>query len=305
MNGKDFWTAIKELSNKLFAIYAAVSELADNDVGYCFSSNQGIAVKMDKHKDNVSRGISELVKKGFLYSLEIKKGFVVLERRLYTSSGYKTYLEDKDNLENLIVTKYEQFEKTLVYYNERNPKITIDEINIGTNDENDNGELSIDEIDNGTHDEIINGTNDEIDKYNSTNNNLTNTNRKSESESDIEFDREEIVKGLLEKNNLKLDDNFIKDLSEYYLDQIKACVEKIPEDVKNPGGYLRQVIKNQGLRKRPKNKLKTRPILESKSKNLSKEQFLKEFLNGREIEDLLPSEKSILDKTLPKFGGAS
>ena len=122
MSNKDFWEAVKELKPKLFITYAAIYKLADNDVGYCYSTNKGLGEKIGKYKDNIARDVSELKEKGFLYSLEInKKGNHCDERRLYTNSGLRTYIEDKRNIKDLIKTKTETKDGVVYFYNERNP----------------------------------------------------------------------------------------------------------------------------------------------------------------------------------------
>lgn len=120
MNNKTFWDAVRDLPGALFKTYSVINRLADNEVGYCFSKNATISEKMGgKHATLVSADISKLIEKGYLFSLEIKKGFIVIERRLYTAENYKQYIEDKNNLENLTPTEIIKKDGVIFFTNER------------------------------------------------------------------------------------------------------------------------------------------------------------------------------------------
>lgn len=120
MNNKTFWDAVRDLPGALFKTYSVINRLADNEVGYCFSKNATISEKMGgKHTTLVSADISKLIEKGYLFSLEIKKGFIVVERRLYTAENYKQYLEDKKNIENLVPTEIIKKDGIIFFTNER------------------------------------------------------------------------------------------------------------------------------------------------------------------------------------------
>lgn len=119
METKTFWDASFELSAALFKTFAAIDKLASNEVGYCFSKNSNIASKLNKHEKSISRDISLLIKSGYLFSIEIKKGSVVVERRLYSAENYKSYCEDLENIDNLIPTTYFFVENIPYYSNER------------------------------------------------------------------------------------------------------------------------------------------------------------------------------------------
>lgn len=120
MNNKTFWDAVRDLPGALFKTYSVINRLADNEVGYCFSKNATISEKMGgKHTTLVSADISKLIEKGYLFSLEIKKGFIVVERRLYTAENYKQYLEDKKNIDNLIPTEIVKKDGIIFFTNER------------------------------------------------------------------------------------------------------------------------------------------------------------------------------------------
>lgn len=120
MNNKTFWDAMQDLSPALFKTYAAINKLADNEVGYCFATNESIALKLNKHEKSISRDISDLIEKGYLFSNVIKAGFTIIERRLYTAENIKTYMIDKKNIDNLIKTQM-KIEGDLTYYiNEKN-----------------------------------------------------------------------------------------------------------------------------------------------------------------------------------------
>ncbi len=55
MNNKNFWDAINDLGAGEFKTYAAIHKLCDNEVGYCFSSNQGLSQRLDKHESIIQR----------------------------------------------------------------------------------------------------------------------------------------------------------------------------------------------------------------------------------------------------------
>lgn len=120
MNNKNFWDAMQDLSPALFKTYAAINKLSDNEVGYCFATNEGISIKLNKHEKSISRDISELIELGYLFANQIKIGFKVIERRLYTSENIKTYMKDQKNISNLIKTTVVEKEKIFYYYNENN-----------------------------------------------------------------------------------------------------------------------------------------------------------------------------------------
>lgn len=120
MNNKNFWDAMQDLSPALFKTYAAINKLADNEVGYCFATNESISIKLNKHEKSISRDISELIELGYLFVNQIKIGFKVIERRLYTAENIKTYIKDQKNISNLIKTTMVEKDKIFYYYNETN-----------------------------------------------------------------------------------------------------------------------------------------------------------------------------------------
>lgn len=120
MNNKNFWDAMQDLSPALFKTYAAINKLADNEVGYCFATNESISIKLNKHEKSISRDISELIELGYLFANQIKIGFKVIERRLYTAENIKTYMSDQKNISNLIKTTMVEKDKIFYYYNETN-----------------------------------------------------------------------------------------------------------------------------------------------------------------------------------------
>lgn len=173
MQTKTFWDACKDLSSGLFKTYAAVHKLCDNDVGYCFSKNETIGKKIKKHEVNVSKDVSELIKLGYLFSIEIKKGYVTLERRIYTLEQAKLYMEDKANIEGLYITTYKEIKGVLFFTNER---YLDGEKRETTINKNANGENTASENAKGTVSENANGTVSENAKQNNTNINNTNKN---------------------------------------------------------------------------------------------------------------------------------
>lgn len=120
MNNKNFWDAMQDLSSALFKTYAAINKLADNEVGYCFATNESISTKLNKHEKSISRDISELIELGYLFANQIKIGFKVIEKRLYTAENIKTYMNDQKNISNLIKTTMVEKDKIFYYYNETN-----------------------------------------------------------------------------------------------------------------------------------------------------------------------------------------
>lgn len=120
MNNKTFWDAMQDLSPALFKTYAAINKLADNETGYCFATNESIALKLNKHEKSISRDISDLIEKGYLFTNVIKSGFKVVERRLYTAENIKTYMIDKKNIDNLIKTQIKIEGDLTYYFNEKN-----------------------------------------------------------------------------------------------------------------------------------------------------------------------------------------
>ncbi|MGL5150726.1 MAG: helix-turn-helix domain-containing protein [Clostridium sp.] len=120
MNNKNFWDAMQDLSPALFKTYAAINKLSDNEVGYCFATNESISIKLNKHEKSISRDISELIELGYLFANQIKIGFKVIERRLYTAENIKTYMKDQKNISNLIKTTMKEIEGVFYYYNESN-----------------------------------------------------------------------------------------------------------------------------------------------------------------------------------------
>lgn len=121
MNNKNFWDAMQDLPPALFKTYAAINKLSDNEVGYCFATNESISNKLNKHEKSISRDISELIELGYLFANQIKVGFKVIERRLYTAENIKTYIKDQKNISNLIKTTMKDIEGVFYYYNEANP----------------------------------------------------------------------------------------------------------------------------------------------------------------------------------------
>lgn len=243
----NFWTAARELSSKLFFTYAIIDKLTSDDIGYCFAKNEAIGKKADKHPSNISKAISELIELKYLYVLEIKVGFVVIERRLYTERYYKKYLEDKENSTNLWKTYYEEIDEIIYYYNERNPHSKFHKEYI----EN----LTNGKIANGANSEIATGTDGEIAKYNCSYNNLTNkTEITDEPVSDSEIDKKSFIKTnkikkVLEIEKINLDGSFITELSNKYdFELIVKLIQSIPKDTKNHGGYLRGILKNLNVR---------------------------------------------------------
>lgn len=178
MENKTFWDACSELSSALFKTYAVIHRLCDNDIGYCFAKNKIIADRMNKHEISVSRDISELISKEFLYSLEIKRGYVVLERRLYTVEQHKLYLEDLNNLEKLMVTSYKEAEGITLFTNER----YLNGVKRTTIIKNVNGSDTVNKNANGTVNKIVNGTVNKNAKSNLSNINLSNITTTSSSE---------------------------------------------------------------------------------------------------------------------------
>ena len=294
MNTKNFWDAVNDLSPKLFKTYATIHKLSDNEAGYCFATNEGLSKKMQKHKDNISRDISELIKLEYLYSIEMKDGFITTERRLYTAENLKTFLIDSKNIDNLYKT-YAVVEKDIVYcYNERKPHPDWHKTVKITNDENVNG----------ANDENVNGANDENVKVIITNNNLSKS-KSGELDSDLENKfktKPNVIKMLAFDRNLLLDQKFINSLRIYDIDFLKELFAKVPKGTTNPTGYLMTCLKNnpQPIASKTKKEVVKVPKVEEPKEKESRETLIANFCkeSNCQIESIPTFLKNILNKTL-------
>lgn len=235
----DFWGAAKELSPNLFLTYAVIDNLSTNGVGYCFSKNESISEKINKHPRSISRDISELIKLEYIYVIEIKYGFVVLERRLYTEKSYKKYIEDKENIENLLKTFYVKKDDITYYYNEKNPHPKFHSDRNTTNHK----------IVTGANHKIENGAEDKSVNYNLYNNNLTNITEITEEPVPVVdkiLSKTEKIKLILNIEKIQLDFKFIKELSKKYdFETIVDLIKSVDKDAESHGAYLRGIIKNK------------------------------------------------------------
>lgn len=105
---------------------------------------------------------------------------------------------------------------------------------------------------------------------------------------------------------------FIKELaSRYTLEKVQEFIietakAKKVQEVKSDGAYIRGIIKKQGLTKSkkkpaaPSKKVEEKVIEEPKGKT-SRTDFIKEYLQGRKLEQLTTLEKQILNKTLGRM----
>lgn len=197
MESKTFWDACSDLNAPLFKTYAVIHHLCNNDIGYCFAKNKTISEKMNKI--SISRDISELINLGYLYSIEIKKGYIVLERRLYTIEQYKLYLEDLANIDNLVPTTYKEKEGIRLFSNER----YLDGIKISTSTKNNTINDTVNKNVNGTVNNSVNGTVNKNVKYNLYNNKLYNNKPTCEVGGvDLELEK---VKNILEQYGFAFD----------------------------------------------------------------------------------------------------
>ena len=286
----NFWTAAKELSSKLFFTYAIIDKLTSDETGYCFAKNESIGEKADKHPSNISKAISELIKLEYLYVLEIKEGFVVLERRLYTEKHYKKYLEDKENVKNLFKTFYETKGEIIYYFNERNPHPKFHKESYKKN----------------TDGEIANGTDGEIAKYNSSYINLPKSNQKI-SDSDLENKfktKPSVIKMLAFDRNLLLDQKFINSLRIYDIDFLRELFAKVPKGTTNPAGYLRTCLNNNPqpvVAKTKKVEVKESiQVIEEPKEKLPRQEVIENFCTETNCSatDMPLYLKNILNKTL-------
>lgn len=87
MTSGELWKAASELPDKLFKLYMVIDKLADNNVSYCFASDETIANICGENKNIIKTSISDLINLNFLNCVLVVNG----ERRLYTNSGYKQY----------------------------------------------------------------------------------------------------------------------------------------------------------------------------------------------------------------------
>ena len=290
MNKKDFWNAVETLSPPLFKTYCVINELSNNDVDYCFSGGEYLEKKLGKDKDNITKDIKKLIDLGFLNIIYLKSGFKIIERRIYTAKNYKTYLEDLENFQNLIVTTYETIDGATVYYNERSQKNATDK-NVGSaNDKNIGGadDKNVGQIDTNINNKILNSKTEEPVTV-------------SDKESKIRF--------IANIEKVKLDEKFIKELAnKFSLEKITEWFKAVPQDKKsNAGAYIRGIIKNQKLDSVPKIITKTPEKVEATEEPLntpkmSEKEVRETFLDGREIKDLEPQQLQILNDTLRRMG---
>lgn len=184
MNNKTFWDAMKDLSPALFKTYAAISRLADNEIGYCFASNNDISTKLNKHEKSISRDVNNLITAGYLLVNNLKVGFKIIERRLYTAENFKTYLQDNKNAKNLIKTTYETRDAITYFYNEKNPKSTGNKSVTRKIASNKNEDCTGNNFEDGTGNKSVTLTNTNI---NNTKLTTTEKNKLESSSSSFEF----------------------------------------------------------------------------------------------------------------------
>lgn len=310
MNTKNFWDAVNDLSSKLFKVYSVINKLADNEVGYCYASNDGIAAKAKKHPVNISKDISELITLGYLFSIEIKDGFITKERRLYTAENLKTYMQDKKNFENLLKTFSEEINETHVFYNERNPHPKRHNLAVSKNA-------------NGAFSENANGAVSENAKVTILSN-LSKTELSEEpSESDSEkkvLSKREKVRMVLEVEEIFLDYAFITYLvKNFNYMTIVELVMAVDKKAECHGAYLRQIIKQKGFDKlkqsEPKKEVSVEvpqvvEVIETKKEAQTKEEIEQNFLSelslmgvkAEKVEDLDTFNKKLLNDTLRRAG---
>lgn len=291
MNKKDFWNAVETLSPPLFKTYCVINELSNNDVDYCFSGGEYLEKKLGKDKDNITKDIKKLIDLGFLNVIYLKSGFKIIERRIYTAKNYKTYLEDLENFQNLIVTTYENIDGAPVYYNERSQKNATDKNIGGVNDKNIGGadDKNVGQIDTNINNKILNSKTEEPVAV-------------SDKESKIRF--------IANIEKIKLDKKFIKELAnKFSLEKITEWLKAVPQDKKsnNAGAYIRGIIKNQKLDSVPKTVTKKSEKIKTieeplNTPKMSEKELRDTFLDGRQIKDLEPQQLQILNDTLRRMG---
>lgn len=291
MQTKTFWDACSDLSSGLFKTYAAIHKLCDNDVGYCFSKNETIGKKIKKHEVNVSKDVSELIKLGYLFSIEIKKGYITVERRIYTVEQAKLYMQDKANIENLYITTYKENNGLLFFTNERYLDGKKRETTINKNA---NGENTVSENTKGTVSEIDNGTVSENTKQNNTNINNTKKNNNNEKKVD-----DDILEFLKEK---KIDTKAIQEAIlkyEYTLEFLKRQLEtalKLKElgKFESAGACFSNALTKNITLTLPEEKIKQKFI----SGNLGKkeQEIIQKNLENKEKRDRAIEEKEKLRK---------
>lgn len=160
MNAKTLWDAVKNLNGNDFKLYAVICKLADNDVGYCFSSDSNIAEKIGRARETTCRGVNRLIDAGYLNVIKIVTGSKCDERRLYPESCFKNYVIDSQltlQKTTFVKKRDEEGMEYLEFFNEKN-----------TSDKNVTGKTVVgkrvftsDENVTGTCDENITGASDE------------------------------------------------------------------------------------------------------------------------------------------------
>ena len=287
MNNKTFWEVFAELGSKDFKTYAGISRLADNELGYCFATNRSIAEKCNKNFQVVSRDINDLIKKGYLFSIEIKEKSNTIERRLYTCENYMSYVKDNNNLDNLVKTTYKVIEGIVYLENERK-KLPIDQ-----------------KVDTPIYQKVDTPIDQKVDLIIS-NNNLSNINSKTEEPVPVIekiLSKTEKVKLVLNIEKVQLDFKFIKELVDKYDYQtIVELIKLVPKDAENHGAYLRGIIKNT----KPKtNKITKKEVVEVQKVEEPKEKEPRDIIIAKfciesncQIENIPTFLKNILNKTL-------
>lgn len=292
MNNKTFWEVFAELGSKDFKTYAGISRLADNELGYCFATNKSIAEKCNKNFQVVSRDINDLIKKGYLFSIEIKEKSNTIERRLYTCENYMSYVKDNNNLDNLVKTTYKVIEGIVYLENERK-KLPIDQ-----------------KVDTPIYQKVDTPIDQKVD-LTISNIYLSNINSKTEepvSVSEKILSKTEKVKFVLNTEKVQLDFKFINELvNKYDFETIVELIKLVPKDAENQGAYLRGIIKNtkpktnnQKQKEATKKEVVEAPKVEEPKEKKSRKEIIDEFCieSNCQIENIPTFLKNILNKTL-------
>lgn len=239
MNAKNLWEAMKDLSDKQFKVYMAVYKLADNEVGYCFSSDTNIGEKINKSRSRVNQTINELIELNFLNVLKITQGTKIIERRLYTADCYKNFLKDS-KLEIIKTTYSKKVDKdgieSITYFNEKNKK-----------------QFTSAKTDTGTSANIGTGTSAEIGTVTSSNIKVSKINKlKTKNDKLVPFEKffKEELKINFTATNQKAIEKLLKTMSEqqvknFLLDNYKMAIsakEKNP-DIKSINGLFVDYLK--------------------------------------------------------------
>ncbi len=227
MEGSKFWLMARELKAKDFLMYACIEKLCTNEAGYCFASNEAIGEKLGVSSRTVSRNINNLVDQEVLFAIELKRGNVTVERRIFTD--YLIFKKHRDSEINKVKTTYKYKDGIITdIYNEFNPNPKIKKSKV---------DVTEDKIVSGTEDKNGVGTEDKIVYLKVFNNNLSNINTTTKGNEKISSSSE-IKNFLVEKgfNDLTISSITKLDIT---LEELKTNIDYCKSNNLGQGGLVK------------------------------------------------------------------